>query len=270
MPTADAPDTFFLPLGDDRFLATRHTEGPWDPQAQHGGPPSALLARAIERESPAWPGTVARLTVDILGPIPVGELTLRSTVLRPGRSVDLVQAELVAGGRAVARAQGWRVREEALDLPLPPSYDDSVAETVPDLPAQETALPPRWSGGYLHAMEWRVAAGAWGEPGPATIWGRMRYPLLPDEEPTGLQRVMTIADSGSGVSSVLPLGSWLFINPELTVHVAAPVSGEWICLDARTQLDGAGFGLATSRLFDRSRLVARGAQALFVSPIATT
>jgi len=111
-----------------------------------------------------------------------------------------------------------------------------------------------------------VARGEWGERGPATIWGRMRHPLVPDEEPTGLQRTMIIADSGNGVSNVLPLEGWLFINPELTVHVAAEAQGEWICLDARTRLDPSGFGLASSRLFDRRRLVGRGAQSLYVAP----
>jgi hypothetical protein len=257
------PDAFYLPLGEGRFASTEHTSGPWDERFQHGGPPSALLARAIEQESPAWPATVARVSIDILGPVPVAELSLRSRMLRTGRSVDLVEAELLAGDRAVVRAQGWRVRVAEAALPAYPTADDGE---VPPFPAQESELPVRWTGGYLHAIEWRHAAGRWAEPGPATVWGRMRYPLLPDEEPTGLQRVLTIADSGSGVSSALPWDGWLFINPELTVHLAAPPSGEWICLDAATALDPAGFGLATSRLFDRDRLVARGAQSLLVGP----
>ena len=257
------PDAFYLPLGDARYLSTEHTSGPWDVRFQHGGPPSALLARALEAQSPAWPATLARVTVDILGPIPGAELELRSRLLRPGRSVDLVEAELVHGGRAVARAQGWRVRAAALELPATAEQHEHA---VPPFPATETSPPPGWIGGYLHAVGWRLAAGAWGEPGPATVWGRMRYPLVPDEEPTGIQRVLTVADSGSGVSGVLPFDRWIFINPELTVHLAAPPSGEWICLDAQTTVQPAGFGLATSRLFDRDRLVGRGAQSLLVDP----
>lgn len=256
------PDAFYLPLGEGKYLSTEHTGGPWDPAFQHGGPPSALLARALEREAAAWPATLARVTVDILGPVPVTELTLRSRVVRPGRSVDLVEAELVAGDRAVVRAQGWRVRAADLELPA----HDEPAVQVPDFPAAETTLPAGWRGGYMRAIEWRFVGGVWAGAGPATVWGRMRYPLVPDEEPSGLQRVLTVADSGSGVSSVLPFDGWLFINPELTVHLAAPPRGEWICLDAATTLDRSGFGLATSRLFDRDRLVARGAQSLLIGP----
>jgi hypothetical protein len=260
-------EAFYVPLGGDRFRSTEHTGGPWDPSLQHGGPPAALLVRAVEREAPAWPATVARVTVDILGPVPVAEVSVRSRVLRPGRSVELVEAELEAGGRAAVRVQAWRVRRASLELPqLPAVHDDPGIDPVPAFPDADAAMPPGWTGGYLHAMQWRLAAGGWGEAGPATIWGRMRVPLLPDEQPSGLQRVMTIADSGSGVSNVLPVGDWLFINPELTVHVAAMPSGEWICLDARSRIDARGFGLAVSRLFDRERLVARGAQSLFIGP----
>jgi hypothetical protein len=260
-------EAFFLPLGDGRYSSTEHTRGPWDPGMQHAGPPSALLARLIEATPGSWAGVVTRLSVDILGPVPVAELTGRSTVLRPGRSVELVAAELEHQGRVAIRATAWRVRRQSLDLPeLPAAHEAPAGEDVPEFPEEETSLPPGWLGGYIEAMEWRVARGSWAEPGPATTWGRMRYPLLPDEEPTGLQRVLTLADSGSGVSSVLPFDGWLFINPELTVHLATPPRGEWICLDAETTVDATGFGLATSRLFDRDRLVARGAQSLLVGP----
>jgi hypothetical protein len=208
---------------------------------------------------------VTRMSVDILGPVPVAELTARSTVLRSGRSVELVSAELEHDGRVAIRATAWRVRRQELDLPaLPP--DDEPADEVPPLPDGPTELPDGWDAGYLRAMEWRQASGSWGPPGPAAVWGRMRYPLVDGEEPTGLQRLLTVADSGNGVSHVLPFDTWFFINADLTVHLNALPVGEWICLDARTRIDPSGFGLASSRLYDRDRLVARGAQSLYVGP----
>jgi hypothetical protein len=253
--------TFYEPLGENHYRATEHTVGPWDPGSQHGGPPAALLARAIEVTSPSWPATVARMSVDILSPIPVSDVLVRSRLLRPGRSVELVEAELEALGRTVMRAQAWRIRRA--DLQLPPN--EQIFDPVPVFPVAESPLRPAWGGGYLDAMEWRHIAGDWVDAGPATIWGRMRYQLLPDEEPTGLQRVMVLSDSGNGVSSVLPLDQWLFINTDLTVHLEAIPSGEWICLDARTRIDRLGFGCVTSRLFDRERLVGHGAQTLYVA-----
>ena len=102
-------DAFYVPLGEDRWLATAHTTGPWDARFQHGGPPSALLGREVERLSAREDVVTSRVTVEILGAVPVGELVLSSRVTRPGRSVELVQAVLSAGGRDVARAEAWRV-----------------------------------------------------------------------------------------------------------------------------------------------------------------
>ena len=262
MTTPPEAEAFYVPLGDGRFASTVHTSGPWDQQLQHAGPPSALLVRAIEQQPAPWPATITRVGVDLLGPVPVAELDLRVEVLRSGRSVELVQAEVANGSRVAARATAWRVRRADHNLPPVPPQDD---DPVPPFPATETPMPSGWTGGYLHAMEWRLAAGAWEEPGPATAWGRMRYPLVLDDEPTGWQRILALADSGNGISSVLPM-EWFFINPDLTVHLAAEPAGEWICLDARTRVDAAGFGLAASRLFDRERLVARGAQTLYIGP----
>src|SRR4051812_31225808 len=132
----------------------------------------------MEAESLSWPATIARVSIDILGPVPVAELTVRSRLLRPGRSVDLVEAELVAGDRPVVRAQAWRVRAAELDLPVDDEYDDPLA-LAPEFPDTATTLPERWRGGYMRAMEWRFVGGVWAGPGPATVWGRMRYPLVP-------------------------------------------------------------------------------------------
>jgi hypothetical protein len=266
VPTSQSPDAFYLPQGDGRFVSTEHTGGPWDPRLQHAGPPSALLTRAIEQHQGSWAGHVVRVSVDILGPLPVADVTVTSQTLRSGRSVELVQAELRSadrdgGDRVAARATAWRVVDVALDLPDHPEPEHEV----PPFPDAASPLPEGWSGGYLAAMEWRQAAGEWAGSGPATVWGRMRHPLVPDEQPTGLQRVMAVADSGNGVSHVLSFEEWLFINPDLTVHVAAEPQGEWICLDAATTVSKRGSGLAASRLFDRQRLVARGAQSLYVA-----
>lgn len=267
MSTAAPPDAFYVPLGGGRFRSTGHTGGPWDPDLQHAGPPAALLARAIEQSPAPWPATVTRVTVDILGPVPVADVEVSTTVLRSGRSVELVVAELAVGGRPAARASAWRIRRTELDLPpLPPEHDEHPEDQVPAFPGAESDLPVGWGGGYLHAMEWRQAHGNWGPPGAAAVWGRMRHPLVPDEVPTGLQRVLALADSGNGVSYVLPFDKWFFINSDLTVHLAAEPLGEWLCLDARTRVDRAGFGLASSRIFDRERLVARGAQTLYIGP----
>jgi hypothetical protein len=254
-------DAFYLPLGDDRWRATAHTTGPWDARFQHGGPPSALLARAIERLSPREDMIIARMTVDILGAIPVGELKLSSHVLRPGRSVELVEASLSAGGREVARAQAWRVLRTTQEILL-----RQPAPTAPALAAESTPMAADgWVDGYLSAVEWRFVVGEFGQPGPATAWTRLRYPVVPGEQPSPLQRVLAVADSGNGISGELDLTSWHFINPELTVHLHREAVGEWICLDAQTAISRGGVGLATSALSDLDGPIGVGAQSLLIA-----
>jgi hypothetical protein len=250
-------DAFFEPLGDGRFRATRHTRGPWDPAHQHAGPPAALLGRAVERCAPRPEMAIARLTYEILRPVPVGELEVAARVVRPGRSVELLEGELSAGGTPLVLVRAWRVLAAAAPA-------TGAVPPPPPRPAAATPLPPYLEDfGYGHAVELRFAAGDWEEPGPATVWTRLRVAVVAGEQPTGLQRVLAVADSGNGVSGVLPLTDWLYINPELTVHVRREPRGEWICLDAETAI--ATTGLARSTLSDDEGPVAHGAQSLLVA-----
>ena len=258
-------DCFYEPLVADgsRVRATVHTTGPWDARFQHGGPPSALLARAVEACDPRPDTAVARVTVELLGPVPVAELEVRVRVARPGRSVELVEAALSAGGRDVARASAWRVLRTSAPAAGP-------RHGVPEpLPASEgVPAPGGWVDGYLSAVEWRPVAGGFDQPGPGTAWTRLRHPLVDGEQPSPLQRVLAVADSGNGLSSELDIRRWQFINPELTVHLHREAVGEWVCLSATTTISPGGVGLATSVLSDRIGPVGVGAQALLVGPRA--
>ena len=258
------PDALYLPTGEpDTFDATELTGGPWAPGIQHGGPPSALLARAAERvdSTIAGPAQVARITLDILGPMPVGRVRTSARVVRPGRSVELVDAELLAGDRPVMRARAWRIRLGSFALSSLGS-----SSFVDDSPDAFAASAAPWPGGFLTAVEWRFVDGQFEKPGPATVWSRLRVPVVAGEAPTGLQRAAAVADCGNGLSSLLDPERWWFINTELTVHVARQPTGEWIRVAAHCLLDGGGAGLAETELADRAGRFGRGAQALMVGP----
>lgn len=255
---------FYVPDGD-RFVPTPLTRGPWSADAQHAGPPAALLGRAIEGLQPGGL-RVARFTLEVLRPIPLSPMSVSAEVVRPGRRVQYVQAVLADDDGPLARASAWRIR---------PS-DDGVEETGLDplaLPPPEDCeggglYEPPWGESYFTATEWRLAGGALAEPGPAAVWMRMRVPLVPGEEPTPLIRVLVVADSGNGISWVVPWDRFLFVNTELTVHLARPPGGEWVCLDARTRIGPEGIGLAESVLWDETGMIGRGAQSLLVAPRA--
>ena len=249
---------FFLPRADGRFEATEHTSGPWDPRLQHAGPPAALIGRALEQCEPRPEMVISRLTFEILHAVPVAEVEVSARIARPGRSVELLEASLIAGGREVMRSSAWRVLRAPAETANPHPYQP------PDLPDGEMPMPAQLESGYLKAVEWRPVSGGFLESGPASAWTRIRVPVVEGEEPSGLQRVLAVADSGNGISGTLDMRRWWFINPELTVHLEREPEGEWICLDARSSIEPGGAGLATSTLSDRRGPVARGAQTLYV------
>jgi hypothetical protein len=257
---------FYVPDGPSRFLSTPSTASPWGADSQHGGPPAALLTRAIEslgRDDTER--VVGRFTMELLGPVPVGPLTVDASVVRPGRSVEMCEATAYDEdrGRPCARATAWLFPGRA-DGPAqdqrPPAH--GPASGVPkDLPAS-------WSGGYLDAVEWRWIDGAVTQPGPGLVWMRPRVALLQGESMSPVQGLMACVDSASGVSAALDPAAWSFLNTELTVHVLRPPVGDWVCLDAVTTLGPGSVGVATSDVYDERGLVARSAQALLVAPRA--
>ena len=253
-------DAFFEQLDDDTFRATRWTTGPWGPDAQHAGPPAALLGRAVE--GLAGHAHIARVTAEILRPVPIADLRVDAEIVRPGRSVRLAEARLVAGEDVVMTARAWIIRTEPLDLPAP------AAPPAPPLPAAEGTLEfeGRAETDYIAAMQWSFVEGTFSEPGPATAWLRMRFPLVSGETPSPLQRVLTAADSASGISGALDFSRWVYVNPDLTVYLHRTLEGEWVCLEAATTPDPAGVGLTTAVIHDpRGPLGATG-QSLFVAP----
>jgi len=255
---ASVPSSFYLSRTDGGFDSQPTTPSAWSPVHQHGGPPSALLARAIEAMPEAEGRVIGRITVDLLGPIPVAPVTVDTRLLRPGRSVALVEATLTAE-RPVARATAWLFpdTESGLD-PV-----DAPFEHGP-LDGEVKAFPPSWDSGYLHATEWRWIVGHVHE-GRAVVWMRPLVSLVDREAWSPVPRLLSLVDSASGASSALDPGEWQFLNTELSVHVLRPPVGEWLCLDAETRLSSGSVGLATSSVYDEKGLVARSAQALLVA-----
>lgn len=248
-------------LHDDKFLPTGLSRGPWSPHALHGGPPAALIARAIERHEPSNL-FVARLTVELTRPVPLEPLTLSVRTTRPGKKVQLLEASLRTEAHEVARATALKIRQT--DVPLPADVPHDTASVLP--PEQGAAVEGfghYHEGFHSHATEHRFVKGAFLTLGGATDWIRLKYPVLEGEDPSPLCRVMAAADFGNGISAVLG-PSYTFLNPDLTVYLHRYPRGEWVCLDARTRVEPNGVGMAESRLFDRDGPIGRAVQSLIV------
>jgi Thioesterase-like superfamily len=256
------PDAFYVPDGD-AYDATELTRGPWDPDSQHAGPPAALIGRELERLPARGPAQIGRITFDILRPVPIARLRVEASVERPGRSVEMLSATLSAGEEPLIRATAWRLRTSAVELPAGVAGSDPPAGPAEGEPRD--FFPTGRDVGYHTAMEYRFLSGGFLEPGPATVWMRMRHPLVDGERPSPLQRVLVAADSGNGVSAVLDWRRYLFVNVDLSVHLHRMPAGEWVCLDAITVPEPNGIGIADTALYDEDGPIGRAAQTLLVA-----
>jgi hypothetical protein len=260
----------FTPDGDT-LVPSVHARGPWDPGAMHGGAPIALLARAIEAlETPA-PMRCARLAVEFPSAVPLVPVTATARLTRPGKRLAFAEATLAtADGAEVLRARATLLRRGAVALPA-----DALALSADaaSIPGPEEGRPMYWhgldetAGFHLTAIELRVTPGTGPTHpghGPAVGWFRLAMPLVAGEEPTPLQRVVAFSDFGNGLSRALDFRTHLFVNTDLTVHLQREPAGEWVALDARTDLDPAGIGQATSILRDKRGRLGVAAQSLYV------
>lgn len=265
------PDAFFVPLGrntagNEVFATTGRTVSLWSPTMQHGAPPSALLARALERVGARDDVRLTRVVVELLGPVPIAEIEVRSWVERPGRNIELVVAELwehtgTGSDRAVARGTAWRmtgvdtseVAYEA-DAPLKP-----LSEAVPHV------WTGAWKSGYLDNVDIR-ALGDLGRSGPGQVWAQPTTGLVVGETMTQSERLFAVADIANGIGAKLDLDEWTFLNTDVTVHIFRIPEGEWIGVSAETSTGPNGVALSAGVLYDERGPVGRIAQTVLVRP----
>lgn len=256
-------EAFYRDLGGGRYASTAATAGPWSAATQHGGPPTALLGRAMERCGGPAGSRLARMTVEIPRPIPVGELEVHVRVVRAGARAELLEGELAAGGRPVLMARAWRLTEGPADTP--------ALRHVPAPQPLPGPQPPHGMAGahvegYVSAMEWRFPAGEDFETrGPGTLWGRQRIPLVAGEADTPVSRVLTLADTNWAVGFELDHVHRLVINTDVTIALHREPVGEWFCMRTATAASPHGSGLAVGQLDDVAGDLGRVLQTLLIA-----
>jgi hypothetical protein len=251
----------------DRYIPTPLTRGPWDPRAMHGGAPSALFTHACELHDPGPAGFVARITVELMRPVPLEPLTLRVRTIRPGRKVQWLEAALLDDDeREMARATVLRLRAEEVDTS---GAVGLVADSPP--PVEAGGDPPPFFGvgdiGYWSANDVRIVRGNWLEPGPGIAWLRLRCPVVAGEALSACSRAAAAADFGSGVGSPLRATQSTGINADITISLYRHPIGEWICLESGAFVGPHGVGLAETRLHDEQGPIGQAAQTLLIEPI---
>lgn len=244
---------------DERtFAATEHTSGAWDVAEQHVGPALGLLVHLVEADRDARGRSdlvVGRLSFDILGTMPVGQVTTAVEVVRPGRTIELVEATLTASGRETVRLRAWLLQ----------SGDTSgvAGGAHPRLPPPEElpAWDPTsvWPGGFLASAQVRRAEV---EPGRARYWVRTDVPLLTDEPVSRLASAAGLVDIANGITVRMSPRAMAFPNVDLTAHLHGEPHGDWLGFDTTVSFGPGGLGVTSSVLHDEDGPFGVLAQAL--------
>jgi len=251
-----------------QYVPTQLARGPWSPKALHGGAPSALFASVCETHDPGPAAFVARVTVELMRPVPLEPLELRVRTIRPGKKVQWLEAMLLDDGeQEVAHATVLRIRSDDVDTSgsVHPPVD---APPGPDAVGEQRFPFGEGVVGFWNVHDVRLVRGTWTEPGPGVAWFRLRCPVVEGEPISPIARVCAAADFGSGVSNPVRMTNAAAINPELSVHVHRHPGGEWICLESGAWAQPHGVGMADTRLHDEHGVIGRGVQSLLVEPAA--
>lgn len=256
-------ECFYRQLDDGHFDSLPATAGPWSPHAQHAGPPSALLARQVERHEPREGVRIADVRTDILGPIPVAPLQITVRTVRGGRSMELLEATGSVDGTAVIVTRVWRILRAPDGFPRLRGHRASGELSVPDaVGAPFLSMPGAHEDGYLRAIEWRFVAGGPLTDGTAEAWGRQRIPLVEGEEPSPWQRTLVLADSGGGISLAVDPRRHTYINCDLHVALDRDLEGEWLRMTSQSLASPGHGGIVHTTLADTRGELGVGVQTM--------
>jgi hypothetical protein len=256
------PSAYFERTGGGAFVATELTGGAWVEAEQHIAPMVGLVVHEIERHALASAAdddkALTRLTFDILGVIPVGPFEITVETIRPGRTIELVDAVVTAGGRPVVRARAWRTMR--FDTT---SVAGGVAQSMPG--PEETpdwAMTDLWPGGFIRSL--RIRRDASSVPGRGRAWMQATVPLVAGETVSPTAAFLALVDTANGMTVRESPKEWLFPNLDLSIHLhRTPVAGP-TGLDTTVTFGADGLGLTEAVLHDVRGPVGRLAQTLTV------
>ena len=241
-----ADDAMFVAAGDT-LHPTEWAVGPWSPDTLQASAYGGLLVRLVERAPAPGDMMIARLSFDLWRPVTRAPITGTVATLREGRKARTIEASLLQGGKPVARCTAVLLKTDAAsappDAPLVPSAKG---------PEQGTPIPSvakKWSP-FFTGVETRTVAGDLLKPGPVAAWFHLQRPLVQGEDNSPLVHATSAADLASGISAIVDIRAWSFVNADLTMVLWRVPRAPWILLDAETRAGDRGTGVASGLLSD--------------------
>jgi len=253
--------SYFLRLSETSFEPTEHVGGAWNPDEQHIAPVLGLLAHVVERDHatrrPDLPLALTRASYDILGVIPMEAFAISTRVVRPGRTIELVEATLSHGGRAAVTLRAWMLQQS----------DTATIQgsPLPHMPARETLTDwspaDVWPGGAIRSIDSRREAVGTGR---SRCWIRPQHPLLADEPVSSRARMLGMVDFANGIATRVAPDEALYPNVDLSASIFREPAGEWFGLDTSVSFGADGTGLTESVLSDEAGPLGTSSQTLTV------
>jgi acyl-CoA thioesterase len=248
--SAIMPEAFFTVDGDS-YLPGAMTRGPWG-AAMGGQIVGGLLAWGIEQSGIEPDLQPARTTVDLLRPVLLEAVQIRTSVQREGRRIKLVDGALVQNGNTVARAsvlflrRGDHPEGEVWSAPL----------EMPPLPANSEGFPTDmpfliWEYGATAAGSPGITAGEWEQSHSQKFaWTRIFRPMVQGHPLTPFTRLAFVGDITSSLTH-WGTGGLRYINADYTVTASRLPDDEYLGLAAQSHYATAGVATGAATLFDR-------------------
>lgn len=250
------------------FEPTELTRGGWSDDAQHGSPPSGLLARAVERVPTRVPMQVVRITIDLFREVPLAPLSVHTDVVRDGRRIQVVEATLHTDETPVGHALALKIRSG--EVPLDPPDTDVLLPSPADLPRLDvrTAIHADDHRFRFHtdAVEIRSIDQSFFRRGEGRSWLRLLHPVVEGETPSPFVTAATLADVANGNSTVLDVERWVYVNPDITLYLHRPPTTEWVGMVSLAYEQPTGIGMTDTVLYDERGRIGRIAQAQVLAP----
>jgi hypothetical protein len=240
----------------DAFVGTGATRGNWHDNGQSGGAVLALFGHVLEDVPTLAPMSLARLTVDIVRPVPVGQrLHVATNVVREGKKVQVVELTLSTDDIVCTRARALRIRDAdltSIGVPLPAST--STADPAAVLP------PPDELAGVDHRPDvadfLRFGAELRRTVDPIDgfhgLWLRMRIPVVAGEPVRATSRAALPMDCVNLIGVTGPILGVSMINADVSGHTFRMPRGEWVAMTGHTYFDHeVGHGMSGATMSDR-------------------
>ncbi|MEU1708147.1 thioesterase family protein [Streptomyces sp. NPDC005706] len=258
--------SYYEPIDTSRYKPTAHASGAWDPDEQHFSPLGGLVVHAIDRHLARRADNslvVSRISFDILGRLALDECEIRVETIRPGRTIELIEATALIADRPVVRARAWLLAAGdttavAGGAPAPLTSPDKLASWP---------LTDVWPGGYIASLDVRPLAAP--QPGRTTAWISTGLDLVAGQNSSPLASYVALVDTANGIAIRQPPTAWMFPNVDLTIHLHRQPEGRWTGLDTTVTFGATGHGVTTSVLHDVHGPLGHAQQILTIRPQPT-